>query len=186
MTTAPQNPALPDLTSRYIGSKEDLTNFRCGERAIDQWAKSNAYRLHEKGRTRVTVFQPRTGGGVCGFYAMSLTNEDSSKLQDANDRDAWRDGAPFTYLQWVAVHRPRQRQGIGRVMLVAALRQALATYRLVPIYGVSLRSLNADTTRLYESFGFHIARYEDGNAPLMILPIWNILDLFGVSHSIRR
>lgn len=41
----------------------------------------------------------------------------------------------------------------------------------------ALRSLNDQTTNLYKEFGFGIAPNEDAH-PLMILPIWTIVDLF--------
>ena len=64
-------------------------------------------------------------------------------------------------------------------MLVHALQSALKVHRVAPLYGVGLRALNQDAKRFYERNGFRSAPGEGLEAPLMILPIWTVEDLFG-------
>lgn len=60
-------------------------------------------------------------------------------------------------------------------MLADALRRVHIVSQHVAFYGVALRSLNDDTTKLYQRYGF---RKKDGDpSSLMILPIWTIRDL---------
>jgi hypothetical protein len=46
----------------------------------------------------------------------------------------------------------------------------------VAVFGVTLRSLNDRTTRLYECYGFGLR--EKCATPLMVLPVWSLNDLF--------
>jgi ribosomal protein S18 acetylase RimI-like enzyme len=81
------------------------------------------------------------------------------------------------YLHYIAVSKTAQRMGLGTLMLLDALKRANFVSQHVAFFGVGLRSLNDDTTRLYERYGFGIAPDEDKH-PLMILPIWTIRELF--------
>lgn len=177
--TAPQQPTPPPpLMQRRIASSQELSRFRCGERELDSWVRSHAYRLDKNGRCRVVTFSLQGSQTPCGFYSVSMTQEAPGKLLRPDDRDAWKDGAPLMYLQYIGVQIGQQKRGIGGVMLVAALRRALDLNEIVPIHGVALRSMNERTTKLYESFAFRRAPDEDGQHPLMILPMLTAKDLF--------
>ena len=177
MKTAPQENAPPKLTLTHIEAREDLRRFSCGVDEIDKWARDKAHKLHDRGRARVTV--ARTTGGVapCGFYSLTNTIAETSKLLRREDRDVW-DNAPIVYIGWLAVARPRQGAGIGQTMLIHALRRAWSLHDIAPIYGVGLRALNERVEGLYGRFGFRRAPNEDGLNPLMILPVWTLADLF--------
>jgi hypothetical protein len=62
-------------------------------------------------------------------------------------------------------------------LLIHALRKARIVAEHVAFYGVALRSLNDDTTKLYERYGF--GKKDADPVPLMILPVWSLYDLFG-------
>ncbi|MEX1236080.1 MAG: GNAT family N-acetyltransferase [Roseovarius sp.] len=168
----------PKLTLKHVSSKEDLKRFDCGVREIDRWATEKAYKLHERGRSRVTIANPASGGGVCGFYSLTHSIAETGKLLEKSDRDIW-DKAPIIYIGYMAVAKPRQRTGIGSTMLVHALHSAYRIHQIAPLYGVGLRALNEAAERLYTENGFRRAPNEDGaGCPLMILPIWTAVDLF--------
>lgn len=68
------------------------------------------------------------------------------------------------------------------MLLMDCLRRVHLVSEHVAFYGVGLRSLNERTTKLYEKFGFGIATGEETlRAPLMILPIWSLNELFDPS-----
>lgn len=182
MTTAPARNDPPKLALTPIEAKGDLSQFDCGVREINSWAAQKAHKFHSNGRARVKVARPQGGGGVCGFYSLTHSVAVTSKLLNRDDRDIW-DNAPIIYIGYIAVARQRQRCGVGSFMLMDALKAAWTIHNLAPLYGVGLRSLNDDATRLYQRFGFRTAPGEDGANPLMILPIWTIRDLFGAGTS---
>lgn len=179
MMTADPRAAPPRLTLSHIPSRDCLKSFRCGVRDIDTWATRKAFKLHDSGRAKVTVAYSEGSKAPCGFYCLTLSIEAANKLLRQEDRDAWKDNAPLVYLDWIAVSSAMQRRGIGGGLLVHALSKAVAVNEVIPIYGVGLRSLNDNTTKLYERFQFRRAPKEDGSHPLMILPIWTAIDLFG-------
>lgn len=177
MTSAEKSSGLPQLEVTPLRAKECLRKFSCGEKEIDKWAKDKAHKFHEKRRARVFCARSNSEGPAIGFFCLSLSTEQSSKIA-AEHRDAWTNGAPLIYIDYLAVATPRQRNGIGSYLLVDALSKAYEVSKYVAPYGVALRSLNERTTKLYEKFGFGIAPDEAGTSPLMILPIWSIIELF--------
>lgn len=167
----------PTVTLKHIEDKKSLGAFNCGVREIDRWAKEKAHKFHSNGRARVTIALPEKSVIPIGFYSLTHSIAETSKLLRREDRDVW-DNAPIIYIGYIAVSRQRQRCGVGQVMLIHALRSAFAVHQIAPLYGVGLRALNEDAMRLYERVGFRKAPKEDGPTPLMILPIWTITDLF--------
>lgn len=177
MTTVTETSVPPRITLRHISEKTDLQKFACGVDEIDRWAREKAFKFHTTGRARVTAAWPEGSSSVCGFYSLTHSVAETSKLLRNEDRDKW-DNAPIVYIKYLGVLRSKQRCGIGSMMLIDALRNAYTIHKIAPLYGVGLRALNGDAARLYEKNGFRRAPKEDGPHPLMILPIWTIEDLF--------
>lgn len=107
----------------------------------------------------------------------------NKQLLFGQDGDAYREHAPFIYIDWLAVRRARQGQQIGTLLLIAAIRKAVRVAEDVPIYGIALRSLNERTTAYYERLGF-VVREQAGPHPIMILPIWAARELVGIPTGI--
>ncbi|MBD3756041.1 MAG: GNAT family N-acetyltransferase [Gammaproteobacteria bacterium] len=177
---ATTNPATQKLIISHIRTNECVRGFSCGVREIDRWAREKAFKRHEKGRSRVFIARDNDAPPTLGFYALSFSLENSSKLHRADDRDAWPSGAPLIYIDYLAVQKVRQEAGLGTLLLMNALERAHRVSKDVAFYGVALRSLNERTTKLYKKYGFGMAPKEGAN-PLMILPIWSINDLFGAA-----
>lgn len=168
------------LQIAHLESKHQLSHFTCGVRDIDAWASRKAHKLHSNGRHKVYVARNLDGQSPIAFYSLSLTHQSASKLLEQQDRDAWHDGAPFLYLDWLAVLRSMQGLGIGKLMLGHAMERAMNLCEIAPVYGLALRSLNDRTTEFYGSLGFRMAPDEHkAQAPLMVLPIFSIQELFG-------
>ncbi len=161
-----------------MDGKNPLSKFNCGEPEVDRWAQRSAHKLHSKQRNKVYILREAGGETPLAFFSLSLTLHDNGKLLRQEDRDGWRYGAPFTYLDWLGVARSRQGIGLGKLLLSKAMELTAEIHQIAPVYGLALRSLNKNTTSYYEKLGFAIAPGEvpEGN-PLMILPIFTILAL---------
>lgn len=180
MSSAP--PTKLNLAIVHLEHKDQLSRFTCGDRDIDGWAQKKAFKLHSNGRHKVYIAREVDGFAPVAFYSLSLNHQSSAKLLEQNDRDAWQNGAPFLYLDWLAVLRSQQGLGIGRLMLGDAIHRALHVWDVAPVYGLALRSLNERTTKFYSGLGFRMAPDEErAQCPLMILPIFTIRDLIGIS-----
>ena len=176
--TIVKSPANQDtIRVTLLPSKDSVRNFSCGEREIDHWVSRQAVKWTSQNRTKVFVACNAGNELAVGFYSLSFSSEEASKLEAANDRDIWHDGVPLIYIGYLGVRRELQGNGFGTFLLLDALKRAHHVSQHVAFYGVGLRSLNDKTTELYSKFGFGIAKDEDRH-PLMILPIWTLNDLF--------
>lgn len=176
--TAGNSLDLSSLRIRTLPAKECLSRFQCGEPELDRWAQNKAHKFHEQRRARVFTAHLGEQKHAVGFYALSLTRELAEKLSDREHRARFDQGAYLLYLTYVGVAQPVQRNGIGRFLLLDSLRKAFHTAEILPIYGVGLRSINEKTTEFYKRLGFSVAEKETDQHPLMIMPIWTVIDLF--------
>lgn len=166
-----------DLQSIRINSLDEacpIEVFRCGTAEIDDWARKKSRNLHSVNRVKVFVAQ-RTGERTAlGFYCLSFETKDTKRLSHGTLKQY--PNLAVVYITYIAVLRSIQRQGLGSVLLIDALRRAYGVSQHVGFYGVALRSLNEGTTRLYERYGFGIV--DDNTNPLMLLPIQSLDELF--------
>lgn len=158
-----------------IRSRQCLGQFRCGNRDIDIWASDKALKLHQQYRARVFCARFSGNDSAIGFYSLSLSAMKTSVLP-GQDRDKYKGGtAPLVYIDWLAVQKNAQSSGIGTILLMNAIARASSVSQHLPFYGLALRSLNDETTKLYARLGFSLR--ENSDFPIMIMPVWTILDL---------
>jgi GNAT superfamily N-acetyltransferase len=157
-----------------IADKGCLDRFDCGNWDINGFAKK-LHKWNERNRTK--AFTAHEGQAVwgLGFYSLSVTVEDKRKL-GTTEAQVYDFGAPLIYIDALGVRNAYQGQGLGRMLLIDALRRAHSVAKNVAIYGVALRSLNDRTTAFYEKHGF--GKVDDEKNPLMVVPIWTLEDLF--------
>lgn len=165
---------LANLRVRPLVDKTCLDRFDCGDWDINTFAKK-AHKWVEKNRARIFSAHEGDARWGLGFYSLSVMVEDKQKLATA-EAQVYDFGAPMVYVDAIGVRHAYQGQGMGRMLLIDALKRAHSVSENVAIYGVALRSLNQRTTAFYEKHGFGVI--EDGRHPLMVVPIWTLQDLF--------
>jgi len=175
-TDTPQSTEFPRLRISEIPSRDCVRGFVCGVFDIDKWVRDRFHRLHSKNRSMVFCAFAEGGNSALGFYALSLRRINSELLFDQDGDFYKNDPAPLAYIDFIAVNRAIQGKRIGQVPMIDAVRRVYAVAKHLPVYGLALRSLNDRTRAYYKKFGFR-CREEDKSLPVMILPIWTILDL---------
>lgn len=167
-----------DLTQLRVISLADrsvLSRFDCGNSDINGLA-AKAHKWVEQNRVRIFSAHQGDASWGLGFYSLSVTVEDKRKL-GTREAGFYPFGAPLIYIDALAVRSSYQGQGMGRMLLIDALKRSYDVSRNIAVYGVGLRSLNERTTSFYEGHGF--GRVDDERHPLMVVPIWTLEDLFG-------
>jgi GNAT superfamily N-acetyltransferase len=157
-----------------LASKTTLDRFDCGDHDINGFAKK-AHKFDERNRARVFCGHLGEAAWGLGFYSLSVMVEDKRKL-GTRQAEVYDFGAPLIYVDALGVRLRYQGGGLGRMLLIDALKRAHSVSKNVAVYGVALRSLNDRTTAFYEKHGFGVI--EDGKTPLMVVPIWTLEDLF--------
>lgn len=166
---------LARIQVRPLANKVCLDRFDCGSSDINYFAKKAA-KWVERNRHKVFAAHEAEAAWGLGFYSLSLMIEDAAKIGTAEAR-VYEVGAPLVYVDALGVRGPYQGQGLGKLLLIDALKRAHMIAKNVAVYGVALRSLNERTTKFYEAHGF--GAIEEEKYPLMVVPIWTLDDLFG-------
>jgi GNAT superfamily N-acetyltransferase len=154
----------------------DLTRFSCGDQTLDRWITKESKTHNQKNFVRVFCAHRPDSSTVIELYALSLIYETTDKLLESekhlvvNSRNF-----PAIFIRCLAVARHFQRKGLGTFLLMNALIMAYNVSKDVSVFGVALTSLNENTTRLYQRYGFAVR--DEGHNPTMILPIWSLWDL---------
>lgn len=156
-------------------NEHELAGFKCGDRGLDQFINKKATKYHQRNRVKVFCAHERDRHLVHGLYTLTMRIEETNKLLPS-ERDQVSDRHfPAIYVGALAVSAMCQKNKLGTILLMNALHRSYYVAQNVAVFGVALRSLNERTTKFYEKFGFGIR--DDGATPLMVLPIWSLIEL---------
>ena len=158
-----------------------LAGFSCGEADLDRFIVRRLAKYHSERRVRAFCATRLTGATPLGLYCLSLSSEESQKLDPSEARHfSNQKSFPAVYIQTLAVMSRYQSQGLGTLLLVDALQRAHMIAENAAVFGVALRALNSRVETLYSKYGFH--KCEDCQHPLMVLPIWTLDELLKSSQ----
>lgn len=106
-------------------TKHDRAAFSCGTARLDNFLKRTARKQQTGDFTRVWVATDGGRASILGYYALNAHALEGDDLPAHLIRNAPRHGGiPAVYLSMIAVDRRHQGQGIGRILLVDALKRA--------------------------------------------------------------
>lgn len=129
----------------------DITDFDCGEPALDDWLKRRALKNQAAGASRCFVIAE--GRRVIGFYSLSAgalgLAEGPNRL-----RRNMPDPLPVLLLGRLAVDRCWQGRGLGQALLRDALLRALAVSAEAGIVAVLVHALTDAARNFYLGQGF--------------------------------
>ncbi len=142
------------MSVRYIieplSPTHDRTAFDCGEPSLDDFLKRFARQNDEKGlsRTYVAVLpdEPKT----YGYYSLS-----SGAIRfDTMPEKLPRYPVPVIHLGRLAVDRSAKGQGLGKILLLDALKRAVSVSKQLGTYAVEVYALNDAARGFYLKYGF--------------------------------
>ena len=131
----------------------DRDAFDCGieemNRHLQQSAGQNARR--DISRTYVAV-TPSAPAHILGYYTLTLRSLGFQSLP--KEKRLPRYPIPLVHLGRLAVSTQEQGKGLGRFLLLDALRRALAISEEGGGYAVEVVALDEQAARLYAKYGF--------------------------------
>lgn len=137
-----------------LGPRHDREGFDCASAELNDYLKKTARQHIEKGLSKTFVLvdeaEPERILGfltlaVCEVHAQSLPPKLAKKYPQH---------VPAAKLARLAVAKDRHREGLGRLMMVHSLQQAVRVSDSVGIIGFFVDAKNDDARRYYEQFGF--------------------------------
>ena len=133
-----------------INATHDVSDFTCGNTALDEWLKAVAFKSEGlSARTYVVC----DGVVVVGYYSLATGSVARTGAPGAIRRNM-PDPLPVVILARLAVSQHHQGQGIGTAMLRDAFRRALQVADIAGCRAVLLHAIDDVAVTFYASHGF--------------------------------
>ncbi len=146
----PQLTAVAPLDSR----RHSVAAFTCGEETLDRWLRAYAGQSQRRDAAR-TFVTAEPDGTVAGYYTLV-----AAQVEHSDASAAVRKGLsqhfpiPVVLLARLAVATQRQGTGLGRSLLLDALKRVLRASDELAIRAVTVDATNDRAASFYRAFGF--------------------------------
>jgi GNAT superfamily N-acetyltransferase len=119
-------------------SAHTVAGFDCGSRAQSDWLIEHAMQAHRSGLSRVYVVRDVTDGDerVVGYYALAAGSVAPAEAPRPLMQSAGRYHQPVVILARLGVDRGAQGAGLGRALVVDALRRIAAAADVIGVRAV--------------------------------------------------
>jgi GNAT superfamily N-acetyltransferase len=134
-----------------LSPRHDLSQFSCGEPALDDWLRRRAVQNEASGASRTYVV--RAGKRVAGFYSLAVGAVAHDGLSGRIKRNM-PDPVPVMILARLAVDESFQRQGIGPALLADAIYRTVQAAAIAGIRTLLVHAISERAKRFYEAHGF--------------------------------
>ncbi|MBK5220778.1 MAG: GNAT family N-acetyltransferase [Thermoleophilia bacterium] len=141
--------------------RHEVDNFECGREQLDRWLRAYAGQGQRRDTARTFVVCRRGQIAVVGYYTLV-----ASQVEHANATSGVRRGVskhfpiPVGLIARLAVDRSEQDAGLGRSLLLDALRRTDHASRSVAMRAVLVHALDTQAAAFYARFGFKPASAE--------------------------
>ncbi len=144
-----------------LDRRHRVDRFRCGREQLDRWLGAYARQGQRRDTARTFVVCHPGGTDVLGYYTLL-----AAQVEHGEATAAVRHGAsahfpiPVCLLARLAVDRFEQGEGLGRSLLLDALRRIDQASREVGMRAVLVQAVDDDGAAFYRRFGFQPASKE--------------------------
>ncbi|MFA5631207.1 MAG: GNAT family N-acetyltransferase [Porticoccaceae bacterium] len=142
------------LVTPLTGS-HDRQGFCCGVDSLDDYIRKQANQDVKRRVSRVfvaaTAAHPDT---IVGYYTLSSLFLDLGQLPERLARKLPRHPIPAALLGRLAVSQVARSHGVGRMLLVDAIKRTLAVSGEIAIYALVVDAIDERAQGFYEQFGF--------------------------------
>lgn len=154
------------MTARFgavepLEPRHEVDRFECGREQLDRWLRAYAGQGQRRDTARTFVVCRRGTARVAGFYTLV-----ASQVEQAEATSEVRGGTskhfpiPVCLIARLAIDRSEQGAGLGRSLLLDALRRTDLASRSIAMRAVLVHALDEKAAGFYARFGFEPASTE--------------------------
>lgn len=133
-----------------ITAEHQRADFDCGEPSLNDFLKRFARQNDEKGLGRTFVAVLPGDPHIYGYYTLSSGAVTSENFPEKLPRYP----TPVAHLGRLAVDARAKGQGLGKILLLDALRRVLSVTDQLGIYAVEVYALTPEAKAFYLKYGF--------------------------------
>lgn len=144
-----------DLIIEPLQADHDRTGFSCHVEALDRYIQKQAGQDIRRGVSRVFVaVRLDTPREIVGYYSLSALSIALNQLPENMARKLPRHPIPAALIGRLGVSKGAQGCGIGRMLLVDAIKRTLSVRDQIAIYAMVVDAMDATARAFYEQYGF--------------------------------
>ena len=143
------------LVIEPLSSIHDRSSFQCGVDSLDDYLKKQARQDVKRRISRVFVaVEPESPATIEGYYTLSTLSIELNQLPEELARKLPKHPIPAALIGRLAVNQQAQGTGIGKMLLVDAIKRTLAVSGEIAIYAMVVDAIDEQAERFYQPFGF--------------------------------
>jgi GNAT superfamily N-acetyltransferase len=139
-----------------LTKSHDRGGFDCGSEPLNLFLKQTARQHADRGISRTFVLVDEGASvprPIIGFFSLNLCQIKSESLSAGEARKLPRDVSGVR-LGRLAVAKAHQRQGLGKILLVAAMGKFIEIFNTAGGIGLFVDAKDQEARRYYGQFGF--------------------------------
>ena len=151
-----------------LKKSHDRKGFDCGDSTLNQFLQRTARQHIQKGISRTFVLvEKKNPLDIIGFFTLSLCEVEVNRLPPRWVKK-YPSVVPGIKLARLAVAIDWQSQGVGKALLIDAVRRASLIAENAGVIGLFVDAKNASAKAYYEQYGFEAAMK---HSLLLFLPL---------------
>lgn len=163
--------------TQALDSKHDRTAFFCGNDMLDNYLKTQANQdINRKLSTCFVLVEEANEAKIKAYYTLSNNSIPLDLIPTAIQKKLPKTykSIPTTLLGRLAVDKHYQRQKIGRILLVDALKRCYEISKIIGSFAIVVDPVDNNAEKFYQKYGF----INLPDSKKMFLPIKTIEQLF--------
>lgn len=138
-----------------LGSRHRVERFECGREQLDRWLRAYAGQSQRRDTARTFVVCRQGETDVVGYYTLVASQVEQSEATDDVQRGTSKHfPIPVCLIARLAVDRSEQGAGLGRSLLLDALRRTDLASHSVAMRAVLVHAIDEEAAAFYAHFGF--------------------------------
>lgn len=160
-----------------LNSKHNKKEFNCGNFMLDNYLHKQANQDMKRNLTACFVFADEDIKAIKGYYTLSNNSISQDKIPAEYQKKLPNSyqSLPTTLIGRLAVDKQYKGQGIGKLLLIDALRRSYDVSSVIGSYALVVDPIDKIATEFYAKYGF----IELPDSGKMFLPMQTIRSLFG-------
>jgi GNAT superfamily N-acetyltransferase len=162
--------------TEQLSSKHKKAEFTCGVAMLDDYLHKQANQDIKRKLTACFVSSDQTNDLIKGYYTLSNNSIPQNKIPTEFQKKLPKSytSIPTTLLGRLAVDERYKGQGLGKLLLVDALRRSYEISDSVGSYAVIVDPIDQSAVEFYTKYGFMLLP----GSGKMFLPMQTIKSLF--------
>ena len=150
----------------------DRSAFDCGKPQLNNYLKRYAWQNQQKRYSMTFIATVENSKEIAGFYCTSASSIEFDNIPDYLNQKLPKYPAPVMLIGQLAVDRKMQGKGLGKVLLMHALSNAVRISAEMGIFAVRVDTIDESAKRFYLKYGFVSLKDVESS---LILPIKTII-----------